>query len=76
MSWFSKSKNVTFDTTIKHRKYYKYGYNLIGTTHGDGAKEQDLVYLMAHESKDWSTTEYRYWYLHHIHHHKKIKYQS
>ena len=75
-SWFSQNSHVSFDIDIKHRKYYTYWKNLLGTTHWDGAKEQDLVYLMANEAKDWSTTEYRYWYLHHIHHHKKIKYQS
>lgn len=68
-SWFRKSKNVTFDTSISHRKYYKYGSNLIGTTHGDGAKFQDLPLLMAQEaSKDWSETKHRYVYTHHVHH--------
>jgi len=76
-SWFHNCKNVTFNTSISHRKYYVYGSNLIGTTHGDGAKEQDLVYLMAHEAKeDWAKTEYKHWYLHHIHHKKAIRYQS
>lgn len=76
-SWFRNCENVTFDCWINHRKYYTYGKNLIGTTHGDWAKEQDLVYLMAHEAKEeWAKTEFRYWYLHHIHHKKAIKYQS
>jgi len=34
-SWFRKCENVTFDVSIKHRKYFSYGQNLIGTTHGD-----------------------------------------
>ena len=46
-SWYSKCKNITFDTSIAHRKYYRYHNNLIGTTHGDGAKPQDLPILMA-----------------------------
>jgi hypothetical protein len=54
---FKDCKNVTFDTTIAHRKYFVYGNNLIGTTHGDGAKAQDLPLLMANESKDWSKTQ-------------------
>ena len=37
-SWFRKTQNVTFDCSITHRKYYQYGGNLIGTTHGDGAR--------------------------------------
>lgn len=41
---------------------------MIGTTHGDGAKMQDLPLLMAHESKDWSSVKHRYIYTHHVHH--------
>lgn len=68
-SWYSKCKNITFDTSISHRKYYKYHNNLIGTTHGDGAKMQDLPLLMAQETgADWSSSKNKYVYIHHIHH--------
>lgn len=68
-SWFNKCPNITFDTSISHRKYYKYYNNLIGTTHGDGAKESDLPLLMAHEvPAEWSNTSKRYIYTHHVHH--------
>jgi len=68
-SWYNECKNITFDTSIAHRKYYRYYNNLIGTTHGDGAKPQDLPLLMAQESKDdWSVAKHRYVYIHHIHH--------
>ena len=67
-SWFKKCKNVSFDVSIAHRKYYKYHNNLIGTTHGDGAKAQDLPLLMAQEAKkDWAEAKNRYVYIHHIH---------
>lgn len=72
--WFHTSPNITWDVSIRHRKYYTYGKNLIGTTHGDGAKENDLPMLMATEAEDWSKTKYRYFYLHHIHHKRQIKY--
>lgn len=65
---FRLSKNVTFDVSISHRKYYTYGENLIGTTHGDGAKNTDLPLLMAHEAKDWTKCKHRYIYTHHVHH--------
>ena len=66
---FRRSKNITFDTSIKHRKYTKYGSNLIGSTHGDGAKNQDLPLLMATEvPQQWSETKYRYVHTHHVHH--------
>jgi hypothetical protein len=67
-TYFKDCKNITFDCGISHRKYYRYYDNLIGTTHGDGAKQADLPLLMAHESKDWSETKHRYIYTHHIHH--------
>lgn len=64
---FKDCKNITFDCSIAHRKYFSYGSNLIGTTHGDGAKHQDLPLLMAHESMDWSLCRHKYIYTHHIH---------
>jgi len=68
-TWFKTCSAVTFDCSIAHRKYYKYGNNLIGTTHGDGAKNNDLPLLMAQESAvDWSNTKHRYVYTHHVHH--------
>lgn len=65
---FRQSENITFDVSISHRKYFTYGYNLIGTTHGDGAKNNDLPLLMAHESMDWGKCKHRYIYTHHVHH--------
>jgi hypothetical protein len=68
-SWFRKCKDITFDTSIRHRKYFTYYKNLIGTTHGDGAKMTDLPLLMANECKqDWAITDHRYMYTHHVHH--------
>lgn len=75
-AWFSKSKSVTFDITPSHRKYYTYGSNLIGTCHGDGAKDNNLPLLMAHESIDWSKCRHRYFYTHHIHHKKSKDYMG
>jgi len=66
---FMNCKNITFDNSISHRKYYQYGTNLIGTSHGDGAKMLDLPMLMATERpKEWSETKHRYVYVHHLHH--------
>jgi hypothetical protein len=75
-AWFSRCSGISFDITPSHRKYYKYHNNLIGSTHGDGAREQDLPLLMAHESPDWSSTKHRYFYTHHIHHKKSKDYLS
>lgn len=68
-TWFKNSKNITFDCSIKHRKGYHYHNNLIGTTHGDGAKHQDLPLLLATEFPyEWSKSKHRYVYMHHVHH--------
>lgn len=70
-SWFRLCENITFDTSISHRKYYRYGNNLIGSTHGDGAKLSDLPLLMAQEAPDaWCNTKHRYIYSHHLHHYQ------
>lgn len=66
--YFRNNKNITFDNSIAHRKYFVYGLNLIGLTHGDGGKMQDLPLTMAHEAKDWSSCKHRYLYIHHFHH--------
>ena len=76
-TWFRNNSNVTFNTSISHRKYFTYGKNLIGSTHGDGAREADLPLLMAQEaSMDWGNCVHRYFYTHHIHHKKSKDYGS
>jgi hypothetical protein len=68
-TYFKNCKNITFDVDISHRKYFQYYSNLIGTSHGDGAKMQDLPMLMAtEEPKMWSESKHRYVYVHHLHH--------
>jgi hypothetical protein len=67
-TYFKDCKNITFDCSIAHRKYFVYDENLIGTSHGDGGKIQDLPLTMAHESPDWSRCKHRYFYIHHFHH--------
>lgn len=77
LAWFKDAKNVTIDASISHRKYYKYGKNLIGTSHGDGAKMADMPLLMANEAPQmWSETIYRYVYMHHLHHKQRNMFQS
>lgn len=76
-AWFSKAEGMQFDVSPAHRKYMRYHNNLISTTHGDGAKEQDLPLLMAHEAAEaWAACKYKYVYTHHIHHKKSRDYMS
>ena len=74
-SWFRNTDSVIIDDSPIHRKYYLYGSSLIGLTHGDGAKTNNLALHMAQEKPElWAKTKHRYWYLHHIHHKQRFKY--
>lgn len=76
-AWFRKCKDISFDVSPAHRKYVHYGNSLIGLTHGDGAKEQDLPDLMKIEAKDaYCKAEHCYWYTHHVHHKDKSNYKG
>lgn len=66
---FRNSENVKFQCDLSHRKAFIYHNNLIGTTHGDGAKESNLPLLLAQEFPvHWASTKHRYIYTHHVHH--------
>ena len=75
--YFHNDKNITFDVSTMHRKYVKYGKNLLNFSHGDGAKLDQVPYLAAHEvPRLWADTVFRYGYLHHIHHKDMFKFRS
>jgi hypothetical protein len=75
--YFHNQQQVTFDVDMRHRKYFMYGNSLIGLSHGDGAKMEQLPLLMANEVPyDWAQTKYRYIYLHHVHHKNMWKFNS
>lgn len=68
-AWFHNNKNIKFNNDMSHRKYTQYGKNMIGTTHGDWAKQNDLPLLMAtSEPVMRAATKHRYLFSHHIHH--------
>lgn len=73
-AWFRNDPHVDVtdaSMSLSHRKYLVFGSNLLGFTHGDGAKELNLPSLMQYEARAaWSKTRYATWLLHHIHHKK------
>jgi len=76
-SWYRNTDSVKVDAEPKHRKYYSWKNSLIGLTHGDGAKLNNLPLHMAQEEPImWANTKYRYWYLHHLHHKQRYKFMS
>jgi len=61
--------STPYNLSEAHRKYYRYEHNLMGLTHGDGAKEEKLYGLMVKEARQHiSECENLYWLLHHYHH--------
>lgn len=60
---------TNYNLSEAHRKYYRFGANLFGLTHGDGAKEEKLYGLMVKEARQHiSECQNLYWLLHHVHH--------
>lgn len=59
--------NVLLDPKARH--YHRFGQVLIGTTHGDKGRINELPMVMAEErAADWGSTKHRYWLHGHIHH--------
>ena len=75
--WFHNNENVNVNNLAAPRKYYKYEDILLGFTHGDKEKINDLPLIMAQENSiNWGATKYREFHLGHIHHKQEIKYKS
>lgn len=67
-AWYANNKRVMVDNTPDPRKYYRYGKNLIGFTHGKYEKEASLPLIMAKERpEDWSQTDFQEWHIGHWH---------
>ncbi len=74
---YANDKNVSVDDSPTQRKYYRYGKNLIGFTHGKYEKHAELPIIMANECKDdWKETAFREWHLGHFHHKKEYQFLS
>lgn len=74
-AWYHNNANVLIDNSPTQRKYYAYGVNLIGFTHGNEEKHQDLGLIMATEQPlMWATAKFRQIHLGHYHKKKEIKY--
>lgn len=74
-AWYRTSNIVSIDNQPTQRKYHVYGVNLIGYTHGNEEKHQDLGLIMATERPElWSSTKYREIHLGHFHSRRSTKY--
>lgn len=68
-AWFNKSKDVSVDNRPMKRKYYHFGKNLLGLTHGYFERNNKLDSLMAYEVPQlWAQSTHREWHLGDKHH--------
>lgn len=74
---YAKSKNVMVENSAKSRKYYQYGKNLIGMTHGYHEKIAKLKDIMSFEVPDlWASTKFREWHTGDKHHKEDFLYKT
>lgn len=67
--YYEREARVEVDTSPAKFHWVRFGKCLIGTTHGDTVKPARLPAIMACDrAKDWGETEFRYWYVGHVHH--------
>lgn len=72
--FYEREPRVTIDTSPSKFHWYRFGANLVGTTHGDTVKLVDLPGIMACDrAADWGETEHRYFYVGHVHHDRAIE---
>jgi hypothetical protein len=65
---------VTIDNGARQRKYYEYGVNLFGFTHGDSEKIDELPLTMAREQPAlWARCPSREWHIGHKHISEKME---
>jgi len=72
-AWYRNEDRVTVNVGDELRKYFRYGVNLIGLTHGNEEKHADLPMLMANESRvDWAETTHHEFMTGHYHRAKQL----
>lgn len=65
---YESNPRVAFDLSPAHYHYHLFGKNLIGVTHGDMTKPDNLGGIMATDRpEDWGVTKFRYWLTGHVH---------
>ena len=76
-AYYSKEKRVEVEQSPSKFFYCQFGKNLIGITHGDKIKIDQLPSIMATDRpKEWGDTLHRYWWTGHIHHTKHQEYRG
>lgn len=75
--YYESEPRVTIDTNPGKFHYLEWGANLIGVTHGDKLKMNDLPSIMATDQPEaWGRCRHRYWWTGHIHHTKHLEHRG
>lgn len=76
-AYFANEPRVEIETSPSKFFYERFGKNLIGITHGDKIKMDQLPSIMAADrAEDWGQSKHRYWWTGHIHHTKHQEYRG
>lgn len=68
-AYYHNEPRVDVETTPSGFYYHHFGKNLIGSTHGDGAKLGSLSEIMANDQPEmWASSLFRVWHCGHFHH--------
>lgn len=68
-AFYSNNPRVKVSTTPDPFQFFRFGQCLLGVTHGNTVKPDQLPNIMACDRKeDWGATSYRHWYTGHVHH--------
>ena len=65
---YQNSENVYVDIEPTPRKYFQYGENLIGYSHGKGEGRRIFGLMQVEQPEAWGQTTYREWHLGDLHH--------
>lgn len=77
-AWYANCPQVEIYNDSNDFQFYKWKKNLLGFTHGDACKLNELPMIMATgcDPKDWADSEFRMWRTGHKHHGKTTDYLS
>jgi hypothetical protein len=67
--YFNNEPRITVDKSPGKHWFLRFGSVLLGSTHGDTVKPEQLLGVMACDrAEDWGQTKHRYWMCGHVHH--------
>lgn len=72
-AYFRKEPRIIVDKSPAKIQFHQFGSNMIGMTHGDTMKLQQLAGVMAsYQPKMWGETTHRYAWTGHVHHSQTV----